>query len=111
MCGIFGIVSSNIDRHQLEVSTNTLSHRGPDDSGFFVGESIGLGHRRLSIIDLEGGHQPIFSEDGSKCIIFNGEIYNFQELQNQLLNKGHRFSTRSDTETILHGEEGTQVRS
>jgi asparagine synthase (glutamine-hydrolysing) len=105
MCGIFGIVSSNIDRLQLETSTNTLSHRGPDDSGFFVDEGIGLGHRRLSIIDLEGGHQPIFNEDRSKCIIFNGEIYNFMELRDYLLLKGHQFSTRSDTETILHAYE------
>jgi len=105
MCGIFGIVSSKIDRHQLEVSTNTLSHRGPDDFGFFVGKGIGFGHRRLSIIDIAGGHQPIFNEDGSKCIIFNGEIYNFAELADYLLRKGHRFSTRSDTETILHAYE------
>jgi len=105
MCGIFGIVSPKIDRHQVEASTNTLSHRGPDDSGFFVGEGVGLGHRRLSIIDLEGGHQPIFNEDGSKCIIFNGEIYNFVEIRDLLLLKGHRFSTRSDTETILHAYE------
>ena len=68
MCGIFGIVSSKIDRHQLEASTNTLSHKGPDDSGFFVGERIGVGHRGLSIIDLEGEHQPIFNEDDSKLI-------------------------------------------
>lgn len=105
MCGIFGIVSATVVRQQLEVSTNTLSHRGPNDSGFFVGEGIGLGHRRLSIIDLEGGHQPIFNEDGSKCIIFNGEIYNFMELKDHLLLKGHQFSTRSDTETILHAYE------
>jgi asparagine synthase (glutamine-hydrolysing) len=105
MCGIFGVVSSNIDRQQLEASTNTLKHRGPDDSGLFVGEGVSLGHRRLSIIDLEGGHQPIFNEDGSKCIIFNGEIYNFMELRDQLLFKRHKFSTRSDTETILHAYE------
>jgi asparagine synthase (glutamine-hydrolysing) len=105
MCGIFGIVSPEIDKQCLEVSTNTLNHRGPDDSGFFVGEGIGLGHRRLSIIDLEGGHQPIFNEDGSKCIIYNGEIYNFMELRDRLVLKGHRFSTRSDTETVLHAYE------
>lgn len=105
MCGIFGIVSSRIDKKQVETSTNTLSHRGPDDSGYFIGEGIGLGHRRLSIIDLAGGHQPIFNEDGSKCVIFNGEIYNFMELREYLISKGHRFSTRSDTETILHAYE------
>jgi asparagine synthase (glutamine-hydrolysing) len=105
MCGIFGIISSNIDRPQLEASTDTLSHRGPDDSGFFANKDVGLGHRRLGIIDLEGGHQPIFNEDGSKCIIFNGEIYNFMELRDLLILKGHKFSTRSDTETILHAYE------
>jgi asparagine synthase (glutamine-hydrolysing) len=105
MCGIFGIVSSRVDKKQVETSTNTLSHRGPDDSGYYIGEGIGLGHRRLSIIDLEGGHQPIFNEDRSKCIIFNGEIYNFMELREQLISRGHRFSTRGDTETILHSYE------
>lgn len=105
MCGIFGIVSSRVDKKQVETSTNTLSHRGPDDSGYFIGEGIGLGHRRLSIIDLEGGHQPIFNEDGAKCVIFNGEIYNFMELRDQLIRKGHTFATRSDTETILHAYE------
>ncbi len=105
MCGIFGIVSSNINRPQVEQATNTLSHRGPDDSGFFMDEGVGLGHRRLSIIDLEGGHQPIFNEDRSMCIVYNGEVYNFMELRDQLLLRGHRFSTRSDTETILHAYE------
>lgn len=105
MCGIFGIVSPNISKSALEKATSTLRHRGPDDAGYFLGEDIGLGHRRLSIIDLEGGHQPIFNEDGSKCIVFNGEIYNFQELREVLIARGHRFSTRSDTETILHAYE------
>lgn len=105
MCGIFGMVSPRIDRKILETSTSTLSHRGPNDAGYFTDDNVGLGHRRLSIIDLEGGHQPIFNEDGSKCIIFNGEVYNFEELAQQLLLKGHKFSTRSDTESILHAYE------
>jgi asparagine synthase (glutamine-hydrolysing) len=84
---------------------DTLLHRGPDDSGFYSDDYVGLGHRRLSIIDLESGHQPIFNEDRSKCIIFNGEIYNFLQLRDELLSKGHRFSTRSDTEVILHAYE------
>jgi asparagine synthase (glutamine-hydrolysing) len=105
MCGIFGVISSEVDRNQLEAGTATLGHRGPDDSGFFLSGGVGLGHRRLSIIDLEGGHQPIFNEEGSKCIIFNGEIYNFVELRDVLSLKGHIFSTQSDTEAILHAYE------
>jgi asparagine synthase (glutamine-hydrolysing) len=105
MCGIFGVVTSNVEKFPLKKVTATLRHRGPDDSGFYCDENVALGHRRLSIIDLEGGHQPIFSEDRSKCIIFNGEIYNFLDLRKELLGKGHQFSTRSDTETILHAYE------
>jgi len=105
MCGIFGILSPGPIKEQLEVSTATLAHRGPDDSGFFIGEGVGLGHRRLSIIDLEGGRQPMFNEDRSLCIVFNGEIYNFPLLRDELLSKGHCFETRSDTETILHAYE------
>lgn len=105
MCGIFGIISPDPIREQLEKSTATLAHRGPDDCGYFIDEGVGLGHRRLSIIDLEGGHQPMFNEDRSLCIVFNGEIYNFPELHKQLMQKGHRFETRSDTETLLHAYE------
>ena len=105
MCGIFGIIGSGIDKPYVLRATNTLSHRGPDDAGYFFDENAGLGHRRLSIIDLEGGHQPLYNEDGSKCIIFNGEIYNFVELTDVLARRGHRFCTRSDTEAILHAFE------
>ena len=105
MCGIFGIVSKANRSFPLNSSVDTLRHRGPDDSALYYDDNICLGHRRLSIIDLEGGHQPIFNEDQSKCIVFNGEIYNYLQLRNELLNKGHRFSTRSDTETILHAYE------
>ena len=81
---------------------DAMSHRGPDDRGTFVSGSIGLGHRRLSIIDLAGGHQPLGNEDNTIRIVFNGEIYNFPELRDFLLAKGHRFRTNSDTEVIVH---------
>jgi asparagine synthase (glutamine-hydrolysing) len=84
---------------------DTLRHRGPDDEGFFVDGTVALGMRRLSIIDLASGHQPIFNEDRNLVIVFNGEIYNYQELRLQLTARGHVFATRSDTETILHAYE------
>lgn len=105
MCGIFGIVGHKIDEAHLKKATDLLAHRGPDASGYFVDDGVGLGHRRLSIIDLEGGYQPMFNEDESVCIVFNGEIYNFPELHDELVAKQHRFKTRSDTETILHAYE------
>ena len=106
MCGICGIFEPACDR-EIDATTvkgmaDSLRHRGPDDDGVYVGRGIGLGHRRLSIIDLEGGHQPLSNEDGSVWIAFNGEIYNFEELNRQYLQAGHRFKTRSDTETIVH---------
>ncbi len=108
MCGISGIVNFNaepVNRRVLERMTTVMSHRGPDDSGFYINGNAGLGHRRLSIIDLSGGGQPIFNEDKSIAIVFNGEIYNYQELTRNLLAQGHRFQTRSDTETIVHSYE------
>ena len=107
MCGIVGIVSKseNLKNFPIRKFTDTLTHRGPDDSGYYTDEHAALGHRRLSIIDLAGGRQPIFNEDHTKCIIFNGEIYNFPELRIDLEKRGHVFSTRSDTETILHAYE------
>jgi asparagine synthase (glutamine-hydrolysing) len=80
----------------------TIRHRGPDDEGIYLGSQVGLGHRRLSIIDLKSGHQPLSNEDGTVWIVFNGEIYNFQELRGWLLSKGHVFRTHSDTEVIVH---------
>jgi asparagine synthase (glutamine-hydrolysing) len=85
--------------------TDRISHRGPDDFGYFRDGQAGLGHRRLSIIDLGGGRQPIFNEDGSVVVVFNGEIYNYQEITADLLAHGHVFRTRSDTETIVHAYE------
>jgi asparagine synthase (glutamine-hydrolysing) len=105
MCGIFGIVSQDRYAFDLEGFTDTIAHRGPDECGYFKDEHIGMGHRRLSIIDLSGGQQPIFNEDRSQCIIFNGEIYNYKEIKAELLQHGHRFTTNSDTETILHAYE------
>ncbi len=81
---------------------DTMVHRGPDDEGFYISGETGLGHRRLSIIDLGGGHQPMSNEDGTVWVIFNGEIYNFTELYDVLVRKGHIFKTRSDTEVIIH---------
>jgi asparagine synthase (glutamine-hydrolysing) len=89
----------------LEKATLSIAHRGPDDCGYHTEPNAMLGFRRLSIIDLQGGHQPIYNEDRSKCIVFNGEIYNFMGLRDELLERGHTFFTRSDTETILHAFE------
>ncbi len=108
MCGISGIFDFKqhpVDRQLLDRMTSAVRHRGPDGAGCFVAEGIGLGHRRLSIIDLEGGAQPISNEDGTLQIIFNGEIYNFIELREELKTKGHVFKTRSDTEVIVHAYE------
>src|SRR5215472_12943729 len=109
MCAICGIVNFNladrVDGAIVEKMNATLAHRGPDDEGYFIEGAVGLGHRRLSIIDLSGGQQPIFNEDGSAVIIFNGEIYNYRDLTAQLEAAGHVFRTRSDTEAILHAYE------
>ena len=104
MCGIAGLRTFNeaVDRSVLDRMCDLLNHRGPDDRGVFIDGSIGLSMRRLSIIDLSSGHQPIFNEDKSLCIVFNGEIYNFPDLRFDLEKKGHRFYTNSDTETIIH---------
>src|SRR5579872_91794 len=106
MCGIAGIVSAatgdEIDAREIHRMCETLVHRGPDDEGLFVKNGTGLGMRRLSIIDLPGGHQPVFNEDRSAWIVFNGEIYNFPELREGLQKRGHSFYTRSDTEVIVH---------
>jgi asparagine synthase (glutamine-hydrolysing) len=106
MCGICGIFEpgrdSVIDPGLTKRMADTLRHRGPDDEGFYSASGISLGHRRLSIIDLAGGHQPLSNEDGTVWVAFNGEIYNFEELNRQYLSSGHCFKTRSDTETIVH---------
>jgi len=109
MCGICGIVrfdpSNPVSPGLLEAMTERIAHRGPDDSGYFCEGSVGLGHRRLSIIDLSGGRQPIFNEDETVVVVFNGEIYNYEELTSTLISRGHVFRTRSDTEAIVHAYE------
>ena len=108
MCGICGIYSFKgepVYSDLLERMTSALKHRGPDGAGRYVSGRVALGHRRLSIIDIEGGAQPITNEDESLHLIFNGEIYNFVELRDELEKKGHIFKTRSDTEVIIHGYE------
>ena len=106
MCGLTGIFeyqrSTEIPQALVHRMNETIVHRGPDDEGVFVGPGIGLGFRRLSIIDLVGGHQPLSNEDGSIWVMLNGEIYNYPELRNKVLEKGHKLATRSDTETIVH---------
>jgi len=103
MCGIAGFLGSG-DRGDLQAMTSRLAHRGPDAEGFYVGEGVYLGHRRLSIIDLGGGAQPMASADGNLIVVFNGEIYNHRELRAELVAKGHVFVTdHSDTEVLLHG--------
>lgn len=106
MCGIAGIVGSandgRIDARTIHRMCQVIQHRGPDDEGMFVNNGAGLGMRRLSIIDVVGGHQPVFNESGSISVVFNGEIYNFQSLRAELEERGHRFSTRTDTEVIVH---------
>ena len=105
MCGIVGFVKkdgSSVDRTILEKMNAAIVHRGPDDDGFYVNRNVALGMRRLSIIDLAHGKQPIHNADKSKWIVFNGEIYNYQELRADLEKRGHKFYTNSDTEAIVH---------
>jgi len=101
MCGIAGYIGQG-DQKILKNMTDMIKYRGPDDEGFHTEEGIGLGMRRLSIIDLIGGKQPIYNEDKSVVAVFNGEIYNFQEIKKELIAVGHKFETNSDTETIVH---------
>ncbi|HMK83309.1 MAG TPA: asparagine synthase (glutamine-hydrolyzing) [Candidatus Bathyarchaeia archaeon] len=104
MCGIAGYVGFN-DEALLKNMIGALKHRGPDDTGFYTDDQVGLANARLSIIDIEGGHQPQHNEDGTVHVTYNGEIYNFQHLRSELEKLGHKFSTRSDTEVIVHGYE------
>lgn len=105
MCGIVGIVNANsraVERDVLARMNQAIIHRGPDEDGFYVKENVGLAMRRLAIIDLKGGQQPIFNEDRTKAIVYNGEVYNFQELRDNLEKRGHRFYTNCDTEIVIH---------
>jgi asparagine synthase (glutamine-hydrolysing) len=115
MCGITGqfnfIRRESVEPSTIRRMTTTIVHRGPDDEGYFISDGLGLGVRRLSIIDLAGGHQPMSDSEETVWVAFNGEIYNFPELRGELEQHGHRFRTRSDTEVIIHGykEWGTEV--
>jgi asparagine synthase (glutamine-hydrolysing) len=115
MCGIAGQFNfqrrESVERETIVRMTRSIAHRGPDDEGFFISGPVGLGSRRLSIIDLAGGHQPMSDAEESVWITFNGEIYNYKQLQAELQSKGHQFRTNSDTEVIIHGykEWGTDV--
>src|SRR5208282_3244037 len=107
MCGICGQYNfgdpAPVQRRDIVAMTQSISHRGPDDEGHYIDGPLGLGFRRLSIIDLAGGHQPMSDQEESVWVIFNGEIYNFHEVRRELEGYGHAFRTNSDTEVIIHG--------
>lgn len=108
MCGIAGIFNFNkspVQDIELKRMCNVMHHRGPDDEGFYIEDNVGLGHKRLSIIDIAHGKQPMSNENGKIWVIFNGEIYNYRELRKELIQLGHKFSTQSDTEVIVHAYE------
>ena len=107
MCGIVAFYYPEINDKQAAIGKMmaTIQHRGPSSDGMYTNDKVALGFRRLSIIDLRCGSQPIYNEDRSRAIIFNGEIYNFKPLREELIKAGHTFSTKADTEVILHGYE------
>ena len=106
MCGFVGFVDKTKDKEKtIKKMADLIKHRGPDSDGYYTDDDIALGFRRLSIIDLEGGTQPIYNEEKDKLIFFNGEIYNYKYLKEDLIEKGHKFSTNTDTEVVLHGYE------
>lgn len=106
MCGIAGYISNNKPQKDILIKmTDRIAHRGPDDEGFYLDDDCALGHRRLAIIDLNTGKQPIYNEDKNLVIVFNGEIYNYKDLKKELIKDGHIFKTESDTEVLIHGFE------
>src|SRR3954469_22488368 len=105
ICGVIGDARTPLAESRGRSMLGSMVHRGPDDEGILSKHGAVLGMRRLSIIDLSGGHQPVFNEDGTVGIVFNGEIYNFASLRESLENRGHRFRTHSDTEAIVHAYE------
>ena len=106
MCGIAGMLNFDraeaVSESRVRTMCDAIRHRGPDDDGYYIDQNLGMGMRRLRILDLEGGKQPIFNEDGTVAVVFNGEIYNYLELRRELEGKGHTFRTHSDTESIVH---------
>src|SRR5690349_17414030 len=103
MCGIVGIVGAqDVAQQEIRMMCDAILQRGPDDWGIFLEGGFGMGMRRLSIIDLAGGHQPMGNEDDNLQVVLNGEIYNFAELHRDLVARGHQFRTRSDTEVLVH---------
>ena len=113
MCGICGIVQTEkpVNEEKFVRMTNIMTHRGPDDWGYIIRKNVALGHRRLSIVDIHGGHQPMSNENDSIWITYNGEIYNHREIRHDLEEKGHRYKTKSDTETIIHLYEEEGIKS
>src|SRR5262245_47317227 len=109
MCGIAGIYHRDpthpVSAEAVQRMCAAMVHRGPDDEGYHVDGGVGLGMRRLAIVDVAGGHQPMYNEDGRVAVVFNGEIYNSQELRRELEALGHVFRSRSDTEVLVHGYE------
>ena len=106
MCGIAGLITKNKEKDEIiRKMSERIKHRGPDGEGYFIDENVALAHRRLSIIDLSLGNQPMFNEDESIVVVFNGEIYNYLDLKKDLIDKGHIFKTNSDTEVLVHGYE------
>ena len=106
MCGFVGFIDKKKSKKKIiKDMADIIAHRGPDSDGYYIGDECALGFRRLSIIDLDGGTQPIYNEDNNMIITFNGEIYNYKEIREKLIKKGHKFRTESDTEVILHGYE------
>jgi len=106
MCGFVGFIDKEKHKNKIiKDMADIIVHRGPDSDGYYIDNDIAIGFRRLSIIDLEGGNQPIYNEKKDKVIVFNGEIYNYQEIKKDLIKKGHKFTTSSDTEVVLHGYE------
>ena len=104
MCGIAGFMGQVENRADvIRNMTEVITHRGPDSDGFFTDDNISMGFRRLSIIDLGAGHQPIYNEDKSLVLTFNGEIYNYKDLRKELIAKGHKFYTDTDSEVLVHG--------
>ncbi|MCA9888205.1 MAG: asparagine synthetase B, partial [Anaerolineae bacterium] len=114
MCGICGVIHLDgqpIEPDVLQAMNNALTHRGPDDAGYYINDNVGLAMRRLSIIDVAGSPQPLYNEDESVGVVFNGEIFNFQALRDQLTQAGHQFHTGGDGETIAHLYEDHQVET